>query len=104
MPEFLAETYTPRGGLGAAAPRAADLALAAGQASGHGAPVRLLGAIAVPDDETCFYLYQAPSAGAVRAAMTRAGLRPDRISPAVSIRPPDPAASPESKTGRRAVT
>jgi len=104
MPEFLAETYTPREGPGAAAPRAADVALAARQASGHGAPVRLLGAIAVPEDETCFYLYQAPSAGAVRAAMTRAGLRPDRITPAVSIRLPDSAASAESKTGRRAVT
>jgi hypothetical protein len=70
MPEFLAETYAPRGAPGAAAPRAADIALGAGQASPPGAPVRFLGAILVPDEETCFWLYQAPSADAVHAAMT----------------------------------
>ena len=89
MPEFLAETYAPR-----LAPGPADAALAADQASQPGGPVRLLGAILVPDEETCFWLYQAPSAGAVRAAMTAAGLRPDRINPAVSVRPPDPVPSP----------
>jgi hypothetical protein len=96
MPEFLAETYTPRGapgapGTSAAAPRAADIARAAGHASGPGAPVRFLGAIAVPGEETCFWLYQAPTAGAVRAAMAAAGLCPERITPAVTIRPPRPA-------------
>jgi hypothetical protein len=89
MPEFLAETYAPRG-----APGAADAALAADQASGPGGPVRLLGAILVPGEETCFWLYQAPSAGAVSEAMTAARLRPERITPAVSIPPPDPAPSP----------
>ena len=76
MPEFLAETYTPRGDGGPAAPGADEAARAAGQASQPGAPVRFLGAILVPAEETCFWLYQAPSAGAVRAAMTRAGLGP----------------------------
>jgi hypothetical protein len=107
MPEFLAETYAPAGApgaAGAAAPRAADIALAADPVSQDRTPVRFLGAIAVPGEETCFYLFESPSAGAVRAAMTRAGLKPDRITPAVSIRPADPAASAGSKTGRRAVT
>ena len=90
MPEFLAETYAPRDppGTDTAARRAAQAALAADQTSRPGAPVRLLGAIVVPEEETCFYLYQAPSAGAVRAAVTRAGLRPDRITRAGWIRPP----------------
>jgi len=87
MPEFLAETYTPRDAAGAA-PRAGNIAWAAGHASRPGAPVRFLGAIAVPDEETCFWLYQGPSAGAVRAAMAAAGLRPERITPAVTLRPP----------------
>ncbi|HVH24885.1 MAG TPA: hypothetical protein VNA11_20760 [Pseudonocardia sp.] len=89
MPEFLAETYAPRG---TAAPGAADVADVAwaGQASQDGAPVRLLGAILVPEEETCFWLYQAPSAAAVRAAMTRARLQPERITPAVPVRPPRP--------------
>ena len=86
MPEFLAETYSPRDGLGAPAP--GDVARAAEQASGPGAPVCFLGAIAVPAEETCFWLYQAPAADAVRAAMAAAGLRPERITPAVTLRPP----------------
>jgi hypothetical protein len=81
MPEFLAETYTPRAELGAAAPSAAD---------GPGAAVCFLGAIAAPEEETCFWLFQAPSAEAVRAAMAAAGLRPERIIPAVTLRPPGP--------------
>src|SRR5215470_11108210 len=93
MPEFLAETYTPRL---AAAPSAAGLARAAAQVSGHGAPVCFLAAINVPAEETCFYLYQAPTAAAVRAAMTGARLRPERITLAVSIRPPGPAPATES--------
>ena len=91
MPEFLAETYTPRDAVSAGAPGAGDLARAAEQASGPGAPVCFLGAIAVPGEETCFWLYQAPTAAAVRAAMTAAGLCPERITAAVSIRPPHPA-------------
>ena len=96
MPEFLAETYAPRDAPGGAASPAAGIALGAGQASQHGMPVRFLGAILVPDEETCFWLYQAPSADAVRAAMTRARLRPERITPAVSIQPSDPALSPRA--------
>ena len=97
MPEFLTETYTPRD---AAVPSAADLMLAAGQASGPEGLIRFLGAINVPEDETCFYLYLAPSADAVRAAMTAAGLRPERITPAAPIRPPASAADPAG-TSRR---
>ena len=84
MPEFLAETYTPRDAPGSAAPGADDLA-AAGQSSQDAAPVRFLGAILVPEEETCFWLYQAPSAAAVREAMTRARLQPERITEAMSI-------------------
>ena len=97
MPEFLAETYTPRDADSAGAPGAGDLARAAEQASGPGAPAHFLGAIAVPGEEICFWLYQAPTAGAVRAAMTAAGLQPERITPAVSIRPPDPALAPTAR-------
>ena len=87
MPQFLAETYTPR------APdvtpvAAGDVASATEQLSEQAAAVRLLGAVFVPDDETCFFLYHAASADAVREAMSRARLRPGRITRAVSIRPP----------------
>jgi hypothetical protein len=85
MPEFLAETYLSRL---APAPGAASLARAAERVSGQQAPVRFLGAIYVAEEETCFYLYQAPAAADVQAAMTAAGLRPERITRAVPIRPP----------------
>ena len=88
MPEFLAETYAPRL---AAAPSAGDVARAAAHAGGPQAPVRFLGAVAVPEEETCFWLYQAPSA---------AELAPERITPAVPIRPPAPAPGPPG-TSRR---
>ena len=101
MPEFLAETYAPRAGPGAAAPAPGDIARAAAQASSPGAPVCFLGAIAVPGEETCFWLYQAPTAAAVRAAMTAAGLCPERITAAVSIRPPHPAPGTRSPSGPR---
>jgi hypothetical protein len=102
MPEFLAETYTPRLSPGTPAPSVADVARAAEQASQPGAPVCFLRAIVVPEEETCFWLYQAPSAAAVRAAMTQARLRPERITEAVSIRPPDPAAGTASQADHRA--
>jgi hypothetical protein len=93
MPKFLAETYTPRDapGTSASAPSDGDLARAAAHAGGPGAPAWFLGAIAVPGEEICFGLYQALSVGAVRAAMTAAGLCPERITPAVTFRPPCPA-------------
>jgi hypothetical protein len=87
MPEFLAETYTPCDMPGTAAPHAGDIALAAEQVSRPEALVRFLRAIAVPDEEACLYLFQAP--GAFCKAMTRARLRPERITRAVSVRPPN---------------
>jgi hypothetical protein len=88
MPEFLAETYAPRDAPDIPERRAGEAALAADQVSEEGAQVSLLRAIFVPEDETCFYLYQSSSADAVREAVTRACLRPERITQAVSIRPP----------------
>ena len=85
MPQFLAEAYVPRDSADIVALRTGDRAMAMELVSAETAPVRFLGAIYVPQDETCFHLYQAQSAGAVREAMTRAGLQPERIAQAVSI-------------------
>ena len=84
MPQFLAETYAPRDAADVVALRG-KVALAPEQVNQETAPVCLLGAIVVPEDETCFFLYQAPSADAVHEAMTRAGRPPERITQAVSI-------------------
>lgn len=58
--------------------------LAAAQCSGEGLAVRHLHSIFVPEDETCFYLYEAASAAAVCEAARRAGMRFERISEAAS--------------------
>jgi hypothetical protein len=42
----------------------------------EGTPVRFLRSIFVPETDTCFLLYEAPTAGAVREAAGRAGVIP----------------------------
>ena len=81
MPEFLAETYAPQHR------RAQRRRHRAGRRPGQptGGPAQFLVAVAVPEEETRVYLYQARSASAVRAAMTCVRLRPERITP--SCRP-----------------
>ena len=77
MPSFLVESYAPLGA------RVAELELraseAAEQLSGEGTPVRYLRAIFVPEDETCFFLFEAPSAALAGEVSRRAGVAYDRI-------------------------
>jgi len=87
MAEFLVEQYVSRSGApgeGAGAERARR---AAAEVNSEGTAVRYLRSILVPEDETCFYLYEAGSADAVREAARRAGLRFERISEAVAEPP-----------------
>jgi hypothetical protein len=84
MSEFLVETYASYETAGAAARHTEDVSLAAARLSETGAKVRLQHAIHLPEDDTSFYLFEASSPDAVREAMTRAGLRSDRITEAVS--------------------
>jgi hypothetical protein len=84
MSEFLVEIYTSREAAELALTHVEDVSRAADQVSENGTGVRLLRAILVPEEETCFYLYQSSSVDAVREAATRAGLRFERITEAVS--------------------
>lgn len=82
MPEFLVELYVARSN-GAAVERGARSArLAAETLTREGTQVRYLSSIFVPEDETCFYLYEADSAEAVREAAARAALDYERIAEA----------------------
>jgi len=84
MTEFLVEAYVPQSD-GAGAERGAERARAAAeQLSSEGEPVRYLRSIFVPEDETCFYLFEAVSAAAVRKAAERAALHFERITTAVA--------------------
>jgi hypothetical protein len=87
MAEFLVETYASRETTCGLAGTVEELVLAAERMGEHGEEVRLLGAVFLPADETCFYLYQAASADTVRAAVARGSLEPERVTEAVLIRP-----------------
>jgi hypothetical protein len=78
MPEYLVEVYVPR----TDPPDAGDGNVRAAAAEATG--VRYRGSIFVPDEETCFVLFEAESADAVRDAAALAQLPFDRVSAAFS--------------------
>jgi len=51
----------------------------------EGEQVRFLRSIFVPEDDTCFFLYEAPSAQSVRAAAMRAELGVLRVDEAMRL-------------------
>ena len=79
MSEFIVEVYVPRTG----DPGTAGVREAAEEEARCGTPVRYLRAILVPEDETCFLLFDAGSVDAVRAVVTRAAVPFERISAAI---------------------
>ena len=88
---FIVERYLPTvrpGELAAAVER--DRRAAAGMTAA-GIPVRHLSTIYVPSDESCFSLFDAPSADALREAQEHAGIGFERIVEAVELPPPDQA-------------
>jgi hypothetical protein len=78
--EFIVEVYVAKtGAIGTAEVRAA--------AEAHTPPVRYVRAILVPEDETCFLLFDAASIDDVRAVVTRAAVPFERISSAIESEP-----------------
>lgn len=87
MAEYLVELYVPSGQLLAMQRLLEAASMAAEEVSHDGDAVRYVRSIVVPEDETCFLLYEAHSIDAVRAAAERAGLDAGRITKTL-----DPAA------------
>ena len=86
MPSYLVETYLARG-------RAAELALrerrarsAAAELTRELTRVVFDRSIHVPEDEICFYVFEAASARDAEEVARRAGLDPFRVVEAVSSR------------------
>ncbi|HVN40313.1 MAG TPA: nickel-binding protein [Myxococcota bacterium] len=82
MSLFLVELYVSRADPGAARRWCRDARRAAEDLTRSGTPVRYQRSIFVPDDETCFCLFEAENADAVRAAACRAELPFQRIAEA----------------------
>lgn len=84
MGEFLVELYVARDGAAAVEHGSQLSRLASEELTREGTPVRFLRSIFVPEDETCFHLYEAPSADAVREVARRVGLPVERVTEAVA--------------------
>jgi hypothetical protein len=89
--EFLVESYISRADPVHVDERAERARMAAEALTREGTPVRYLRSIFVPEDEICFYLFDAPSAEGVREAASRAALAFERITEAVSEQQADGA-------------
>jgi hypothetical protein len=79
---YLVELYVSRSDPAAVARRAERGRLTAEELTREGRPVRYLRSIFIPEDETCFFLFEAASADAVREAAHRATLDFERVAEA----------------------
>ena len=73
MAEYLVELYVAQGDHDTARQYAARAELAAAELTREGRPVRCVRSIFVPEDETCFLLFEADSADLVAEAMAAPG-------------------------------
>ena len=83
MAEYLVEVYVSRSDAAGAEQGAERARVAAEQLRREGAAVRYVRSIFVPEDETCFLLYEANSVEDVEEAARRAALPLDRVVAAV---------------------
>jgi hypothetical protein len=79
MPTFLVETFLARGSAGERIERERRASEAAEALTREGTGVRFGGSIHVPDDEICFFTFEAPSGRAATLVAHRAGLNPFRV-------------------------
>jgi hypothetical protein len=83
MPKYLVEAYVPQSRAREAQAAERDARAAADALVREGTPVRYVRMTFLPDDETCFHLFEAASEEAVGEACRRAGIASGRIVPAV---------------------
>jgi len=84
MPSYLVETFLARGAAGERHARERRASSAAETLTREGTRVRFGGSIHVPEDEICFFTFEAPSGSEAALVAQRAGLEPLRVVEAVS--------------------
>ncbi len=84
MPSYLVETYLARGLAGERSAREQHARAAAEALTQERTPIRFEASIHIPEDEICFFVFDAPSGRAAALAAQRAGLEPLRIVEAIS--------------------
>ena len=83
MPSYLVETFLARGAAGEREARERRARSAAEAMAREGTRVGFDGSIHVPEDEICFFTFEAPSRRAAASVAQRAGLEPLRIVEAI---------------------
>jgi hypothetical protein len=83
MPSYLVETYLARGRAGEREAREQRARSAAQELTDQGTPVRFDSSIHVPEDEICFFVFDAPSGPVAALAAQGAKLDPFRVVEAV---------------------
>ena len=86
MPSYLVETYLARGRAGECTACEIRARSAAEELTQERTRVRFDRSIHVPEDEICFFIFDAPSARDAALAAHRAGLRSIRVVEAVASR------------------
>jgi hypothetical protein len=84
VPSYLVETYLTRAQAGERFARERRVRSAAAELTQGSGRVRFDRSIHVPEDEICFYVFDAPSARAAALVAQRAGLDPIRVVEAIS--------------------
>jgi hypothetical protein len=84
MGEFIAEAYVARRDAAAVEAGANRTRAVADELTRQGCSIRFLRTIFVPEDETCFYLFEASSASVVRDVGDQAGVRFEHVTRASS--------------------
>jgi beta-glucosidase-like glycosyl hydrolase len=84
MPSYLVETYLARCRSGERADCERRARAAAAELSRAGTRVRFGGVIHVPEDETCFFVFDAPSSDDAALVAEHAALGPVRVVEAVT--------------------
>jgi hypothetical protein len=85
VPSYLVETFLPRGVAGERAERERRVRSAAEELTHKGTRVRLDRTIHVPEDEICFFVFEAPSREDAALAAHIAAVCPLRIVEAASF-------------------
>ena len=85
MPSYLVEVYLPHSGADAALAAGRRARAAAVELTREGVPVRYVRTTFLPEDETCFHLFEAVSADAVEELSRRAELGRVRVVPYIPI-------------------
>jgi hypothetical protein len=90
VPSYLVETYLARSHAGERAARERRARSAADALTQETARIRFERSIHVPDDEICFFVFDAPSGRDAALAAERAELNPIRVVEAVTSKKEEP--------------